>query len=334
MNKSKVIVVEDDESVRHVLVEILRRQGFEAKGYRDAERALAEQFDVSVSPDQPPDLVVVDLLLETNAMQGMQLIGELVARDVPSVILAVSADTKGADMAQAMRAGASDCVNKPFDYTTFLPKLIALAQTGRKIRQRRNGDSHGMDITRLHRPVFLSYPGEDEDLALVIKRYLEAREIATWYGPSTIRVGDDWEGSIKKGIKEAKFFIALITDNYFNKPDCIDELLEFDLRVRTGLDRDLLLLPVLSRVSEKTMHNPTFQSIRDRYHWQDISGCHFLDGLTALLLRIQDALGQEHQISNREISFSARDMSSSPSRSDPTSLLSHSEISFRQFEQE
>lgn len=323
MNKPRVIVVEDDESLRHIMVEILRLRGFEAKGYGEAEGALAEQFDVSVSPDESPDLVIVDLLLEANKMQGMQLIGELVARDVPSVILAVSGHASSSDLSQAMRTGASDCVTKPFDFTTFLPKLITLAQTGRKIQLRRNGHSHEMDITRLHRPVFLSYPGEDRDSALVIKRYLEARDVATWYAPSTIRVGDDWQGSISKGIKEAKFFIALITDNYFTKPGCIDELLEFDLRVRADLGHNLLLLPLLSGISEKTKQNPTFQSIQDRYQWLDISSGHFLDGLTALLLRIQDSLGHELDVGHQ---------GSSPLRRDPTSLPPHSEKSFLQFE--
>src|SRR5713101_4356313 len=115
MNKPRVVVVEDDEAVRYVMVEMLRRRNFEAKGYSEAERALAEEFDVSVSPNESPDLVIVDLLLEPGKMHGMQMIGELVARDVPSVILAVSAHASSADMSLAMRSGASDCVAKPFD---------------------------------------------------------------------------------------------------------------------------------------------------------------------------------------------------------------------------
>jgi FixJ family two-component response regulator len=332
MNKPRVTIVEDDESVRHIMVEILRRRGFEARGYGEAERALSEEFDLPIAPSEPPDLVIVDLLLEGSQMQGMDLIGQLVARDVPSVILAVSGHASSADLLQAMRSGASDCVTKPFDFTTFVPKLMALAETGRKIRQRRNGHRE-LDITRLHRPVFLSYPGEDRDSALVLKRYLEARDVATWYAPSTIRVGDDWQGSINKGVNEAKFFIALITDNYFSKPNCIDELLEFDLRVRADSDRNLVLLPVLLGISGKTKLNPTFQSVQDRYQCLDISGYHFLDGLTALLLRIQDGLAHEPRASNAQGPSPTREASpASTSLTDPTSLPPHSAKGFRRFE--
>ena len=295
MNKHKVIFVDDDEVLCDTLTKILRRRGFDAEGYGEAERFLTEAFDLRHSHSGQPDLVITDLQLKSDKMQGMELIKELVARDISSEILVVSGNLSSADLLQAMMTGASDWVAKPFDYFTLMPKLAGMAQTGRKRRLHRDIDSLEMDVTRLDRPVFLSYSENDKVLASVIKRYLEARDIGVWYAPNTIRVGDPWQDRISEGIKDATIFVALLTDSYFTRPYCIDELMEFDQRTKTSAEPRPLLLPLTCGFSEETKENPMFQNIRNRYQCRDISGHQFLDGLTDLLLRIEDRVARMRQ---------------------------------------
>jgi DNA-binding response OmpR family regulator len=290
MNKHLVVVVDDNGPLLNTVVAILRRRGFDAIGYREAEKLLAEVIDVRhMHPDQP-DLLIVDLQLEAGKMQGMHLLKELVARDVSSEILVVSGNMSSADLLEAMMMGASDWVAKPFDYFTLIPKVTGMAETGRKRRLHRDLESHEMDSTRVDRPVFLSYSEKDRTLASVIKRYLEARNIGVWYAPKTIKVGDPWQDRLSEGIKTATIFVAVLTDSYFTRPYCIDELIEFDQRTQTGADPRPLLLPVTFGFSDETEQDPTFRSIRNRYQCRDMSGHQFMDGLTELLLRIEDRL--------------------------------------------
>ena len=293
MNKHRVVVVDDYESVVETLVARLREKGFDAEGYREAERFLAETFDARHPQQEQPDLVIIDLELGIDKMQGMELIKELAARDITSEILAVSGNLSSADLLRAMMMGASDWLAKPFpDSHTLMPKLAGMAETGRKRRLHRGIESLEMDMTRLDRPGFLSYSENDRVLAGVIKRYLEARDIRVWYAPSTIRVGDPWQDRIREGIKNAKILVALLTDSYFTRPYCINELMEFDQRVRTGSEQQPLLLPVTNGFSQETERNPVFQNIRSRYQCKDIAGHRFLDGLTDLILRIEDRLAK------------------------------------------
>jgi DNA-binding NtrC family response regulator len=221
MNKLRIAVVEDNEILRDTLVTILRRRGFEATAYGEAENLLAEVFDFRHIEPEQPDLVIIDLLLKTDKMQGIDLMKELVARDVSCEILVVSGYMSSADLLEAMMAGASDWVAKPFDYFMLMPKLKSMAETGRKRRLHRDVDSQAVDSTRLERPVFLSYSEKDRILASVIKRYLEAREIGVWYAPKAIKVGDPWQDRISDGINSSTIFVAVLTDSYFTRPYCI-----------------------------------------------------------------------------------------------------------------
>jgi FixJ family two-component response regulator len=299
MNKHKVILLDDDEGLCETWTQMLHRGGFDAKGYFEAERLLTEAFDARHPHEGQPDLVIIDLELGQGKMQGMELIKELSARDITSEILAVSGNLPAADLLRAMMIGASDWLAKPFPPSDVLmPKLASMAETGRKRRLHRGIDSLEMDVTRLNRPVFLSYSENDKILASVVKRYLEARDIGVWYAPSAIRVGDPWQDRIREGVKNAPIFVALLTDSYFTRPYCIHELMEFDQRVRTSPQPQPLLLPVTWGFSEEAKRNPMFLDIRSRYHCRDISGHQFLDGLTDLLLRIEGRLAGTRQRSD------------------------------------
>jgi DNA-binding NtrC family response regulator len=104
---ARVLVVEDDAAVRHVLLALLEQEGFSPQPAESAERAL-EQLRSG-----PFDLVVTDLRL--GGMDGMQLLRQ-VAREwpeIPVVMLTAHGTVEGA--VEAMKAGAADYMLKPFD---------------------------------------------------------------------------------------------------------------------------------------------------------------------------------------------------------------------------
>ncbi len=79
--RRRVLVVDDDSTVSEVVVDYLRRAGFDAESTTDGEQALA------VAAVRPPDLTVLDLMLPD--MDGIEVCRRLrVARPMPVVELA------------------------------------------------------------------------------------------------------------------------------------------------------------------------------------------------------------------------------------------------------
>jgi CheY-like chemotaxis protein len=295
LNKYKALVVDDYPDVRDMLVECLRFSDFDAEGYGEAEKLLRDVFDAGLPLENVPDLLVVDLELETTKMQGIELLNELAERNIPSEILAISGRLSGEDLVEAIKLGAAAGIAKPFDNIFGLIKRMEiLAETGMKRRLYRletSKERHGVDSNRLQRPVFLSYANEDKKLATGIIRNLEAKNIGVWYASSTIDIGDDWRRRILDGINQATVLIALITDKYLTSPFCVAELTKFYRRLEDGSEPRPVLLPVLAGLSQDGKRHPLVKSIVQDLQYLDIT-VRFIDALTVLLARIQRVLGE------------------------------------------
>jgi DNA-binding response OmpR family regulator len=114
---SRVLVIEDDESVGAGLVGVLAADGHEVRWARtgeDARRLLITGV---------PDLVLLDLGLPD--VDGFELCAELRERHVEVVVVVVTARTDEADAVRALDGGADDFVMKPFRPVELLARLRA-----------------------------------------------------------------------------------------------------------------------------------------------------------------------------------------------------------------
>ncbi|HEY1695253.1 MAG TPA: sigma-54 dependent transcriptional regulator [Polyangiaceae bacterium] len=102
-----VLVVDDDVAVGTVLVALLVQVGMKASHVTSGDAAL------KALARSPADVVVTDLRMP--GMDGMQLLGSVAARwpDLPVIVLTAHGNVPLA--VEAMRAGASDFLLKPFD---------------------------------------------------------------------------------------------------------------------------------------------------------------------------------------------------------------------------
>ena len=104
--KRRVLVVEDDDVVRQLLLQILTEAGYEAVGSPTGEAALAELDRQSF------DAALLDLNLP--GIQGMDVlrVGPTLQTDTPFIVMTAfgSVDTA----VEAMKNGAFDYVSKPF----------------------------------------------------------------------------------------------------------------------------------------------------------------------------------------------------------------------------
>jgi DNA-binding response OmpR family regulator len=107
-----VLVVDDDHTVREVVVSYLRAGGHRVTDVADGEAAL------KAMSDRPADLVVLDLMLP--GIDGLEVCRRLRDRsDVPVIMLtAMGAET---DRVVGLERGADDYVTKPFS-----PRELAL----------------------------------------------------------------------------------------------------------------------------------------------------------------------------------------------------------------
>ena len=114
----RVLVVDDEQSLRKVLAATLQREGYEVQVAVDGEEALA-----ALDRDGA-DVVVTDLVMPR--MDGLSLLRKVVARHPDVPVIVVTAHGRVDSAVEAMKAGAFDFVTKPFE-NAELKAIIAKA---------------------------------------------------------------------------------------------------------------------------------------------------------------------------------------------------------------
>jgi nitrogen regulation protein NR(I) len=114
----RVLVVDDEQSLRKVLAATLSREGYEVEVAQDGEEAL-----VALERDGA-DVVVTDLVMPR--MDGLSLLRRVVQKHPDVPVIVVTAHGKIDSAVEAMKAGAFDFVTKPFEHSE-LKAIIAKA---------------------------------------------------------------------------------------------------------------------------------------------------------------------------------------------------------------
>jgi two-component system response regulator AtoC len=101
-----VLVVDDEESLRHMLVVLLQREGYQATAVGSGESALAELAQKSY------DVVLSDIRMPK--LGGLELMEEIHKREIQTTVILMSAFGSVDTAIEAMKRGAYDYVSKPF----------------------------------------------------------------------------------------------------------------------------------------------------------------------------------------------------------------------------
>lgn len=127
--KQKILIADDDTSLRRVLEYNLTAAGYEVTALSSGEEALAAFKGVS------PDLVITDMKMP--GMDGMQLLKKL--KELSPEILVVMITAFGTvDVAvEAMKAGAYDYITKPFNRDELLLTVAKALQFTRMSAENR-----------------------------------------------------------------------------------------------------------------------------------------------------------------------------------------------------
>ncbi|WP_067572573.1 response regulator transcription factor [Nocardia acidivorans] len=114
----RVLVVDDETSVREALVRALDSEGYETHAAADGASALAE-----IARWQP-EVVVLDVLMPF--MDGLTACRTLRGRGDRTPILMLTARDAVSDRIEGLDAGADDYLVKPFDLDELLARVRAL----------------------------------------------------------------------------------------------------------------------------------------------------------------------------------------------------------------
>ena len=110
-----VTVVDDDESVRESLPDLLKEFGFDAQAFSSAEEFLASESILETK------CLVLDVAMP--GMTGPDLQRELTRRDQEVPIVFITAHRDAATRLRLIAQGAVDCLFKPFEPTDLLQAL-------------------------------------------------------------------------------------------------------------------------------------------------------------------------------------------------------------------
>ena len=122
--KPRIAVVDDDESVRQGLANLISSVGYEAELYASAEEFLA-------SPEAGGAACLV-LDLRMPGMSGLELQRRLAAHSGGPPVIIITAHGDDEARAEALAAGAVAFLNKPFKEETLLGAISSALSLDRR----------------------------------------------------------------------------------------------------------------------------------------------------------------------------------------------------------
>jgi DNA-binding NtrC family response regulator len=121
--KGKVYLLDDDELIVSMLERALRGDGYDVRAESDPEGVLDRIRAFS------PDVVLLDINLPGR--NGMDILGEIVARGIAAQVVMLTSDDTAETAVKAMKVGAADYLTKPFDLDEVKIVVAGLLERGK-----------------------------------------------------------------------------------------------------------------------------------------------------------------------------------------------------------
>jgi DNA-binding NtrC family response regulator len=134
--KSRILVADDEANIRKTLSLVLESAGHTVDVARDGDEAL------SLCRERHPDIAFVDLHMPK--MEGLEVLGHIRTLSPKTAVVIITAYGSAANAVEAMKLGAVDFIEKPFD-----PKIIGILAEEILFRQRLGSTSSFDDLMHL-----------------------------------------------------------------------------------------------------------------------------------------------------------------------------------------
>lgn len=120
----RILIVEDEESIRAGLLDLLEIEGYETAAVEDGEAAMAK------ARDWKPHLVLLDLMLPKSS--GFEVCRHLRKHHPDVFVIMLTAKNEEMSKIAGLEMGADDYITKPFSVSELLARV--------KTRLRRRGE--------------------------------------------------------------------------------------------------------------------------------------------------------------------------------------------------
>ncbi|ODP36169.1 sigma-54-dependent transcriptional regulator [Sphingomonas turrisvirgatae] len=124
-----ILVVDDEADIRDLVAGVLEDEGYETRGAADSDSAL------EAIAERRPSLVLLDVWLQGSRLDGLELLDEIKRRDASIPVLVISGHGNLDTAVAAIRRGASDFIEKPFEAERLLLLVERATETERLRRE-------------------------------------------------------------------------------------------------------------------------------------------------------------------------------------------------------
>lgn len=124
-----ILVVDDERDIRELVAGVLEDEGYETRGAADSDAAL------EAIAERRPSLVLLDVWLQGSRLDGLELLDEIKRRDSSIPVLVISGHGNLDTAVAAIRRGAADFIEKPFEAERLLLMVARATETERLRRE-------------------------------------------------------------------------------------------------------------------------------------------------------------------------------------------------------
>jgi len=123
-----ILVVDDEQDIRELVAGVLQDEGYETRAAADSDSAL------EAIATRRPSLVLLDVWLQGSRLDGLELLEEIKRRDASIPVLVISGHGNIDTAVAAIRRGAVDFIEKPFNADRLL-LMVGRATETEQLRQ-------------------------------------------------------------------------------------------------------------------------------------------------------------------------------------------------------
>lgn len=139
-----ILVVDDERDIRELVAGVLEDEGYETRMAADSDATL------EAIATRRPSLVLLDVWLQGSRLDGLELLDEIKRRDPSIPVLVISGHGTLDTAVAAIRKGASDFIEKPFQAERLLLMVERATETERlraEVASLRAAAGRGGDLT-------------------------------------------------------------------------------------------------------------------------------------------------------------------------------------------
>lgn len=142
MNKTRILLAEDELALAHIVRESLEHENFEVILCTNGEQALQKYLE------HKPDILALDVMMPK--MDGFEVAKNIRLNDKVTPILFITARSQPKDVVAGFESGANDYLKKPFSVEELVVRIRVLLSDNRLLQKSKVKKDESFSIGNIH----------------------------------------------------------------------------------------------------------------------------------------------------------------------------------------